>query len=260
MRASATAAYTRPWRGRDAEAGREAAVVRRAAHPLLPACWRCCCSRRRPRPRRRATASSRVAAPGTPGVHVLPRAARAVRVRPAGRALAAPGPASSVEVRARARRLAVVALDEPRGRRRRPRQPRRAGLGRRQRRAAVARARRRGRVRVALVAADRSPLRPRARPAPPCPVQPPIISRAGWGADESHPARGAALRARRADGVRAPHGHAERLRAAATCRRSSARSTPTTCARTAGTTSATTSSSTPTGASSRAAPAASTAR
>ena len=44
-----------------------------------------------------------------------------------------------------------------------------------------------------------------------------------------------------------------------TCRRSSVRSTPTTCARTAGTTLATTSSSTPTGASSRVAPAASTA-
>ena len=209
VRASAIAAYYPAGSGRDAEGRREPAVVRRALIPLAR-----CALPARPGGGERADALRRALGgrAGHPGRAHLP-------VRPApfafdllGRALAGPPRRERRGAGARLRRP-VVGLDEPRGRRRRPREPRGADLGQRQRRASSCAcaapwstcASRSSRPTGARCATS-------ARPAA-VPGEPPIISRAAWGADESIRRAAPLLRARREDGVRASHGHAERLRA-----------------------------------------------
>ena len=251
------AAYTRaaPREGRGA--GSRSRIVRLPLQTLAAGRGGAAAVRpRRVRARQRGTASSSLRAPGTPGLHVLPvqrapfafdllgarwraRAGSTVEVRT--RAAAAPW---SAWTRLEPDGSGAVSHAEPVWL---------PGSGRLQ-----VRVRGVSRVRIALVASRSQPAAAAARPL--------LGSRPAV----DHLARRAGARTRRC-GVRhraTPRpctwsSCTTRTRPTATrpttCRRSSVRSTPTTCARTAGTTLATTSSSTPTGASSRVAPAASTA-
>ena len=203
------------WRGRDAEAAREAGVVRRALIRSPARRGRAAgCSRPRPRPRRTRYGELTVDGAGHAG-----------RARPAA-LQRAPFAFDLLGARWRARAGA-----ERRGAR--AREPR--GRGRAGRRlepdaggavshaepvwlpgsdvAAAARARGRGRVPHRARGGRSQPAaavcgRSRRRP-----ISPTIISRAGWGADESLKRAAPRYARRHAHGVRPPHRHAERLRA-----------------------------------------------
>ena len=261
MRASGIAAYTRPL-PREGRGGRPRSRSGEGrAHPLpaarrllllvlAPACGRGCAhalrrAHRWRRPARRACTCCR-------------RSGRRSRSTCSARA-GARGRASSVEVRAHAPPGALVALDDgssppAAGRVSHAEPVWVAGSDTLQVRVRGAL----GRVRLALVAADRSPLRPAARAPRPRPISRRSSRAPGWGADESLRRGDAALRRRRRTWCSSTTPTRRTATRPTTSPRSSARSTPTTCARTAGRTLATTSSSTPTGASSRGAPAAST--
>ena len=250
------AAYTRPRCGRDATPAREARVVRLALKRSLPVAVALLLFAPAASAAGTRYGELSLAAPATPGTPCPAGAARAVRVRPAGRALAARA-GSAVEVRTRANSApwsAWTRLQADAGGAVSHAEP----VWLPGSRLLQVRVRGAARVRIALVAADRSPLRP-LRALASAPGQPSIISRAGWGADESI-RRAAPRYAEAVHMVFVHHTDTPNGYAPDDVPRSSARSTPTTCARTAGTTLATTSSSTPTGASTRAAPAASTAR
>ena len=252
-------------RGRDARArprsrSGETRTPTRAARAGGVAAARSGCSRP---PRVAPSAHTRygeltLSAPGTPGLHVLP-VQRAPFAFDLLGARWATRPGAAVEVRTRGELGRLVALGPAGGRRRRADQPRRAGLAPRQSAAAGARARGRVGCAIALVAADRSPLRPlRALAGGARSAVDRLARRVGRGrVDAAAPRRATPTPCAWSSCITPTRRTATRP---ATCRRSSARSTPTTCARTAGTTLATTSWSTPTGASSRAAPGASTDR
>ena len=171
------------WRGRDAETAREAGVVRRAVIRILPAVLALLVLAPAAAAAPTRYGELRVDVPGTPGVHVLaPQRAPFAFDLLGARWRARPGVAVDVRARgadspwSRWTRLdpgegGPVSHAEPVW------LPGSDALQLRVRGAV-------GRIRIALVAADRSPLRP-LRALQAAPDQPEIVSRAGWGADEA---------------------------------------------------------------------------